>query len=107
MAITLPYEFDTSAVVKQIMGGVLGLLLVVLAGVFYSLLVSHSIAATVQLLLIAAIATYFGRVFLRNLTGTLGTITADAVVVQPGQLLGIGWRARREGFQSANSRPCG
>jgi hypothetical protein len=73
MAITLPYEFDTSGVVKQIMGGVLGLLLVVLAGVFYSLLVSHSIAATLQLLLIAAIATYFGRIFLRNLTGTLGT----------------------------------
>jgi hypothetical protein len=89
MAITLPYEFDTSGVVKQIMGGVLGLLLVVLAGVFYSLLVSHSIAATLQLLLIAAIATYFGRIFLRNLTGTLGTITADAVVVQPGELFGM------------------
>jgi hypothetical protein len=89
VAITLPYEFDTSGVVKQIMGGVLGLLLIVLLGIFYSLLVSHSIAATIQLLLIAAIATYFGRLFLRNLTGSLGTITADAVVVQPGHLLGI------------------
>jgi hypothetical protein len=89
MAITLPYEFDTSGVVKQIMGGVLGLLLVVLVGVFYSLLVSHSIAATIQLLLIAAVARYFGRPFLRNLTGSLGTITADAVAVQPGQLFGI------------------
>jgi hypothetical protein len=89
MAITLPYEFDTSGVVKQIMGGVLGLLLVVLVGVFYSFLVSHSITATIQLLLIAAIATYFGRLFLRNLTGSVGTITADAVVVQPGELLGI------------------
>ena len=34
-------------------------------------------------------ATYFGSLFLRNLTGSLGTITADAVVVQPGQLFGI------------------
>jgi hypothetical protein len=89
MAITLPYEFDTSGVVKQIMGGVLGLLLIVLVGVFYSLLVSHSTVATIQLLLIAAIATYFGRLFLRNLTGSVGTITSDAVVVQPGELLGI------------------
>ena len=89
MAITLPYEFDTSSVVKQIMGGVLGLLLVVLVGILYSLLISHSIAAPIQLLLIAAIATYFGRLFLRNLTASVGTITADAVVVQPGELLGI------------------
>jgi hypothetical protein len=89
MAITLPYQFDTSGVVKQIMGGVLGLLLVLLLGVFYSLLVSHSTAATIQLLLIAAIAAYFGRIFLRNLTSSVGTITADAVVVQPGELLGI------------------
>jgi hypothetical protein len=88
-AITLPYEFDTSRVVKQIMGGVLGLLLIVLIGFLYSLLISHSIAAAIQLLLIAAIATYFGGLFHRNLTGSVGTITADAVVVQSGELLGI------------------
>jgi hypothetical protein len=89
MAIALPYEFDTSRVVKQIMGGVLGFLLALLVGILYSLLVSHSLAAAIQLLLIAAIATYFGRLFHRNLTGSVGTITADAVVVQPGELLGI------------------
>ena len=89
MAITLPYEFDTSGVVKLILRGVLGLLLVVLLGIFYSLLASHSIAVAIQLLLIAAVATYFGSLFLRNLTGSLGTITADAVVVQPGRLYGI------------------
>ena len=89
MAITLPYEFDTGAVVKVILRGVLGILVVLLVGIFYSLLVSHSTAVIVQLLLIAAIATYFGRLFLRNLTGSLGTITADAVVVQPGRLYGL------------------
>lgn len=89
MAITLPYEFDTSGIVKLILRCGLGLLLVVLLGILYSLLVSHSIAATIQLLLVAAVATYFGRLFLRNLTGSLGTVTADAVVVQPGQLCGI------------------
>ena len=89
MAITLPYEFDTSRVIKLILRGVLGLLLVLLVGIFYSLLVSHSTVAIIQLLLIAAIATYFGSLFHRNLTGSLGTITADAVVVQPGLLYGI------------------
>lgn len=89
MAITLPYEFDTSGLVKQIMGGVLGLLLVVLVGILYSLLISQSIAATIQLPLVGGIAAYCGRLFLRNLTGSVGTITADAVVVQPGQLFGI------------------
>ena len=89
MAITLPYQFDTSGVVKQIMGGVLALLLVVLVGILYSLLISHSIVATIQLLLVTAVATYFGRLFLRNLTGSVGTITAEAVMVQPGELFGI------------------
>jgi hypothetical protein len=89
MAITLPYQFDTSGVVKLILRGVLGLLLVVLLGILYSLLVSHSSAAAIQLLLIAALITYFGSLFQKNLTGVLGTITADAVVVQPGQLIGI------------------
>ena len=98
MAIALPYEFDTSRVVKQIMGGVLGLLLVVFAGILYSLLISHSIAATVQLLLVTAIVTYFGRLFLRNLTGSVGTISADAVVVQPGQLLRIRLAGPAGGF---------
>jgi hypothetical protein len=88
-AITLPYEFDTSGVVKLILRGVIGLFFVLLLGVLYSLLISHSLAAMVQLLLIAGIATYFGRIFLRNLPGSLGTITADAVVVQPGQVWGI------------------
>jgi hypothetical protein len=87
--ITLPYEFDTSGVVKLILRGVLGLLLVVLVGILYSLLVSHSIAAAIQLLLVTAVATYFGSLFLRNLIGSLGTITADAVVVEPGRLYGF------------------
>ena len=83
MAIVLPYEFDTSSGVKLILRGVLGLLLVVLLGILYSLLVSHSIAAAIQLLLCAALASYFGRLFLGNLAGSVGTITADAVVVRP------------------------
>jgi hypothetical protein len=89
MAIALPYEFDTSRVVKLILRGVLGLLLVLILGILYSLLVSHSLAAIAQLLLIGAMVIYFGSLFLRNLIGSFGTVTADAVVVQPAQLFGI------------------
>lgn len=89
MALTLPHQFDTSGVVKLILRGVVGLLLIVFLGILYSLIVSHSIAATIQLLVVAAVATYFGTLFLRNLTGSLGTITADAIVVQPGELFGL------------------
>ena len=89
MAIALPYEFDTSGVVKLILRGVLGLLLVVLLGVLYSLLVSHSVAAMIQLLLVAALITFFGRLFYRNLIGSRGTVSADAVVVEPDQVFGV------------------
>jgi hypothetical protein len=88
-AVTLPYEFDTSGVVKLILRGVIALLFVLLFGILYSLFISHSLAAVVQLLLIAAIALYFARIYLRNQPGPLGTITADSVVVQPGQVWGI------------------
>jgi hypothetical protein len=89
MAIALPYEFDTSGVVKLILRGVLGLLLVGLLGVLYSLLVSHSVAAMIQLLLVAALITFFGRLFYRNLIGSRGTVSADAVVVEPDQVFGV------------------
>lgn len=90
MALTLPYEFDTTGVVKVILRGVLGLLaLVVLPGILYSLFVSRSIAAAVQLLLTASAVTIFGRVFFRNLIGSRGIITPDAVIAQPTRLYGI------------------
>jgi hypothetical protein len=90
MALTLPYEFDTTGVVKVILRGVLGVLaLVILPGVLYSLFISHSMAATVQLIVIGSVVTVFGFVFFKNLTGSHGIITTDAVVVHPTRLYGI------------------
>ena len=88
-AVTLPYRFDTSEVVKQIMAGVLALVAIAVVGILYSLLVSQSLATAVQLAVIGLIAAYFGRQFLRNLTTSTGTISADSVTVEPAQLLGI------------------
>lgn len=90
MPVALPYRFDTSPVVKVILRGVLGLLLLVIVpGMVYSLFVSHNDAAAVLLLLVGLIVTSFGRLFLRNLGGSHGTISADAVVVEPATLYGI------------------
>ena len=89
MAIALPYEFDSSRVVKLIMRGFVGLLTVVVVGILYSILVSRSWAAALQLTLSAAVLLYFGRLFRKHLIGVKGTITADAVAVQPSIVCGI------------------
>lgn len=90
MAITLPFEFDTNQIVRAILRAVIGLLAVVIVpGILYSIFVSHSMAATVQLLLAGGVTTIFARVVLRNLTGSLGIITQDAVVVRPTRLCGF------------------
>jgi hypothetical protein len=90
VAVTLPFEFDTRGVVEVILRGVLGLLLVVVVpGLLYAFFVSQSVATAAALLVIAAMVMYFGRLFLRTLHGSTGTITADAVVVRPDRLYGI------------------
>jgi len=59
------------------------------AGVLYSLLVSHNLAAVALLLIVGVFAVYFGRLFLANLPGTRGTITASAITVERGRLFGL------------------
>ena len=90
MAVTLPYRFDTSPVVKVILRGAVGLLLlVVVPGILYSLIFSQNLVAITQLILVGAIGIYFARLILKNLEGSQGTISADTVVVSPANLYGI------------------
>jgi hypothetical protein len=89
VTVALPYEFDTSGVVKLILRGMLGLLAILVLGILYSLVVSRDSVAALGLLVSAAIVAYFGRLFLRNLIGSMGTITADAVIVRSPLLVGI------------------
>jgi hypothetical protein len=90
MAVTLPYQFDSSGIVSTILRGILSLLaLVIVPGILYSLFVSHSTAVVVQLLLVAALVAWFGRLFLRNLEGSRGNITAESVVVERVPLFGF------------------
>jgi hypothetical protein len=86
----LPYHFDTTPVVNLTFRGILGLLLLVVApGILYSVFASHQPAAAFQLLLVGALLVWFGQRFLRSLEATRGTITAEAVEVQPGMLYGV------------------
>jgi hypothetical protein len=106
MAVTLPYEFDTSGTPKLILRGVLGFLVVViLPGILFSLFVSHHTAAAVQLLLVGLVLLYFGRLFLRNLTASQGTITAQAWRYNPADSMGSGSPVRPEPFPFSDSRP--
>jgi hypothetical protein len=90
MPVTLPYEFDTTGSIKLILGGVLGLvIIVVVPGILYSLFISHRIAAVIQLLLIGTFLGWFGWVVVRNLSASVGTITREAVLIQPAHLYGI------------------
>jgi hypothetical protein len=90
VSVTLPYEFDTSPVVKIILRGVLGLLfLVVIPGILYSVFFTHDWAVVVELGFIGAVVVYVGTLFGRNLTSTTGIISKEVVVIWPVTIFGI------------------
>ena len=89
VAVLLPYRFDTSRVWRTILNGAFVLAAVILAGLLYRLLASRDAVAVLQLALIGAIIAYFIRLFVRYQSGSIGTITADRVVIQPNTLHGI------------------
>ena len=105
MAITLPYEFDTTPVAIVILRGVLGLLiLVVVPGILYSLFVTHDWEVVAQLVLIGATVAYFGTRFGRHLTSATGTITREVVVVWPVILYGVRLSGPERRFSMAQFR---
>ena len=89
MTVALPYHFDTSRVWRMILTGALAIEAVILAGALYGFLVRGDVALVLQLALCGAILAYFIRIFVRSQNGSIGTITADRIVVQPNALYGI------------------
>jgi hypothetical protein len=87
--ILLPYDFNTSRVVKQVLGAALSLLVLLTLGILYSVLITHDRAAALQLLITFLVAGYFARLFFQHLTGSAGTITEDRIVIRPVELLGM------------------
>jgi len=87
VTVVLPYEFDTSDVWRKIIKGVFALNAVIILGLLYSLLISHRWGVVAQLALIEAFLLAFARVCVRFQSGSIGTLTAERVVIQPNQLL--------------------
>ena len=105
MPITLPYQFDTSPVVRLILHGVFGLLaVIVVPGILYSLFVSHDLVVALQLGIIGGAVGYFGRVFGRHLTSAAGAISKEVVVVWPVTLYGMRLSAPEGRFSMAQFR---
>jgi hypothetical protein len=88
-SVTLPYRFDTSRIWRTILTGMVVLEAVILAGLLYELLGSRHVEAVTPLVASAAILAFFIWRFFRFRNGSIGTITADGVVVWPGKLFGV------------------
>ncbi len=86
MALALPYEFDTSDVWRTILKGTFGLTLLTVLSLLYALLARQWDAA-VPLALSSAMLFFLTRLFVRHQTGSVGTLSADRVVIQPNRLL--------------------
>lgn len=87
VAVVLPYQFDTSDVWRTIIKGVFALNAVIVSGLLYSVLISHQWVVVAQLALIEAFLLVFARVCVRFQSGSIGTLNADRVVIQPNKLL--------------------
>jgi hypothetical protein len=86
--LTLPYRFDTSSVWHTILKGAFGLNVVLICGLVFSVFARpwpHILGLAVIELAVFA----FTRVFVRHQEGSMGTLTADAVDVEPNTVLGI------------------
>jgi hypothetical protein len=84
MTITLPYAFDTTTTFRGVLKFAAALELVMVIGIFYSMLVRHDVVGVILLVLIGVIVGGFASVMFRHSEGSLGTISRDAVVVERG-----------------------
>jgi hypothetical protein len=89
VALTLPYQFDTSNTWRTILKGAFGLNAVLLFGILYTLLVRREWGTSLGLALCELIVVGFTRLFVRYQEGSVGTLTSDQVVIAPNVLLGI------------------
>jgi len=89
MPITLPYEFDTTREGTWVVKIMLGLEFIVAVGIVYSLGVSRSWPAVLQLSLTGAVLLFFILRLVKNLTGSIGTITANQIVVKRRNVYGL------------------
>ncbi len=89
MPVALPYRFDTSRVWRMILTGAFGVAAVVIVGVLYGLFVRRDAMVVLPLAVSGIMLAYFIRLFVRFQSGSIGTLTADRVVIEPNTLFGL------------------
>jgi hypothetical protein len=82
MAVTLPYDFNTAESYQMVLRGGAGVGLVVVAGVVYSVLISHDYIVVLQLAVIGAVAGGMTWAIGSRVRGSAGTLTADEVIIE-------------------------
>jgi hypothetical protein len=88
-SITLPYRFDTSSVWRTILKGAFGLNALLVLAILFTVLVSREWPKAFGLVVVELVVFFFTRVFVRFQTGSVGTLSADRIVVEPNVLFGI------------------
>jgi hypothetical protein len=102
MTLTFPHRFDTTTSLRRVVQLNAGIVVLVAAGLIYSVLVSRDVAAMLQLTVVGVMAVGAGRLVLGLAWGSSGTLTTDEVVVErPPVMFGLstasapsGWRRR-------------
>jgi hypothetical protein len=89
MPIALPYRFDTSDVWRKILKGAFGFNALLVFAIIVSVLIQHQPLKALGLAVMALVVLGFTMVFVRYQTGSVGTLLADRVVIEPSVLLGI------------------
>jgi len=89
MTLKLPYEFDSTRTGTQILKGVLGLEMVLVTGILYSVTVSRNMAAALGLGSGVGLLALFSARSFSLLGGSVGTITAREVVARQSRAFGV------------------
>jgi hypothetical protein len=89
VTLKLPYHFDSTSPGTLILKGVLGLELLLVTGILYSVVVSRNITAALGLSLAAGLFAFFAARSFALLAGAVGTISITGVVVRQPKVFGV------------------
>ncbi len=82
MMLAFPYHFDTTTSFRHVVRGGVALGIMVIAGMAYSVLISHDYIVVLQLAVIGSMVYGITRLFVSLAHGSVGTLTATEVMVE-------------------------
>lgn len=89
MIVTVPYRFDTTRTLRNVLRAMVGLhVVVILPSMLYATFVQHNLLGAIGLLLISGIALYLGKRILK-MRAFVGVINKNSVVLQEAKQFGV------------------